>query len=232
MIVETYSTGPGTDFHIEIAPAPADGKRHPVVVLVHGNYGLTDPFGDQLRNFTEAVAALGYLAALPTYYRDGQGNPNDTNIAAHLSALTAAVTHLSNRSDADPTRLGLVGFSLGGGIAMSFIADSPAGTVKAFADFYGLVPPGLLVPPDLDTKVAKFPPTIIFYNNSDPVVPVASNSEPFIKALAHAGIAHEHYGYDDDWPDGAFHAFRPGGDADKESRARTKTWLTTYMPTP
>ena len=71
MIIETYRTDLGATFNIDIAPAPADGKRYPVVVLVHGNFGLADPFGAQLRDFTEEVAALGYLAALPTYYNDG-----------------------------------------------------------------------------------------------------------------------------------------------------------------
>ena len=236
MIVQTYSTSTGSTFDIEIAPAPADGKRYPVVVLVHGNFGLGAPYGAQLRTFTEEIAALGYLAALPTYYPKGGLNLTDTDIATHLPALTAAVAHLSLRPDADITRLALVGFSLGGGIAISYIASSPAGTVKAFADFYGLVPPGLLLPPAPSPGVAKFPPTILFHNEKDPVVRLAENSEPLADALEVAGIVHDpvrpYLWYEDNWDQGAFHAFRPGGDADKDSRTRTKTWLTRHMPTP
>ena len=177
MNVETFSTGPGMDFNIEIAPAPADGKRYPVVVLIHGNFGLVAPFGDPLRHFTEEIAALGYLATLPTYYNDGRDHRDDTDIAGHVPALTAAIKHLRGRPDADPDRLGLVGFSLGGGIAMSYITASRPGTVKVFADFYGYVAPVL------GAGVAKFPPTIIFHNEDDPVVRVAENSEPLAKAL-------------------------------------------------
>ena len=85
----------------------------------------------------------------------------EANIAPHAPAVSAAIEHLSKRPDADPERLGLVGFSLGGGIAMSYINASPAGTVDVFADFYGYVAPLL------GAGVANFPPTIIFHNKND-----------------------------------------------------------------
>jgi carboxymethylenebutenolidase len=90
MIVETFDPGPGTTFSIDIAPAATDGKRYPVVVLVHGNFGLSASFGAQLRDFTKQVADLGYLAALPTYYPDDQPHLTDTNIAGHLFAAILA----------------------------------------------------------------------------------------------------------------------------------------------
>jgi dienelactone hydrolase len=102
-----------------------------VVVLIHGNLGLADPFGPQLRDFTEDIARLGYLAALPAYYPTGQSDLRDTDIHAHVPVLTAEIKYFRTRSDADSDRLGLIGFSLGGGIAMSYIAASPAGTVNS-----------------------------------------------------------------------------------------------------
>src|SRR4051794_8435495 len=234
MIVEPYTTASGETFDIEIAPAPADGKRYPVVVLIHGNLGLADPFGTQLRKFTEDIAKLGYLAALPAYYPKGHSDRFDTNIPLHMPALTAAIEHLRDRHDADIDRLGLVGFSLGGGIAMSYIASSPAGTVKVFADFFGLIPPGLLVPPMPSPGVAKFPPTIIFNNGNDPVVPVAQNSEPLADALTDAKIEHQpvrpYRWFNSTWERGGFHAFKPGDPDDVNSRAATEAWLQTHMP--
>ncbi|WP_165074443.1 dienelactone hydrolase family protein [Paludisphaera rhizosphaerae] len=228
MIHETYRVDATTSFGIDIAPAPADGRKYPVVVLVHGNFGLRDPYGDQLRNFTDEIAELGYLAALPTYFPSGFANPEDVNIDAHSPALVAAIDHLSRRADADVTRLGLVGFSLGGGIALSYIQRASIGSVKAFADFYGLVGP------KLSAGVAKVPPTIIFSNEHDPFVPVAQNSGPFADALARAHIEHEPiapYAWaHDDWIGGGVHAFRPGGPDDVSSRDRTKKWLVKHMP--
>jgi dienelactone hydrolase len=99
--------------------------------------------------------------------------------------VTAAIRHLSKRSDVDASRLGLVGFSLGGGISMAYINSVTAGTVRVFANFYGYVAPLL------GNGVAKFPPTIVFHNANDPVVRPAENSEPLIKMLSKAKIIHE-----------------------------------------
>jgi dienelactone hydrolase len=224
MIREKYTS----TFDIEIAPPLQDGKKYPIVLLIHGNFGLVGEFGKQLRNFTEEIGALGYLAALPSYYPAGVSNRSDTNIDLHVPAITAAVKHLSLRSDADVSRLGLVGFSLGGGIAMAYINSLSKGDVLAFADFYGYVAP------KLGDGVAKFPPTIIFHNEKDPLVRVKENSEPLADALAKEKISHEpkppYVWFADDWEAGGLHAFEPGGAADIESRKSTKRWLTTHLP--
>src|ERR1051325_2875425 len=171
LIRETYSVTSSTSFDIEIAAAPSDGKKYPIVLLIHGNLGLAQPFGQELRTFTEQIAALGFLAALPSYYPRGTSDQTDTDIAGHAASLVGAVNHLSSRKDADPARLGLVGFSLGGGIAASHI-QSFSRSVKVFADFYGFVAPLL------SAGVTGFPPTIIFQNAADPVVRASENSKP------------------------------------------------------
>src|SRR4051794_40648781 len=111
-----YSPAPAQDYKIEIAPAPADGRRYPVVVVLHGNFGMGDPFGKPLRDFSREIADLGYLAALPHYYADDERHMTDGDVFGKLPALAAAIAHLRARDDADPARLGLVGFSLGGGV--------------------------------------------------------------------------------------------------------------------
>lgn len=224
---ESYAVDPTTSFDVEIAAAPL-GKKLPLVVVVHGNFGLGAPFGGLLRSFTEELAALGFVAALPTYYPGGAGNPLDSDIAGKLPALTAAIRHLSNRADVDASRLGLAGFSLGGGISMAYINSMPAGSVRAFADFYGYVAPLL------GDGVAKFPPTIVFHNAIDPVVKPAQNSEPLIEALSRASIVHEPAGvpygwYNDHWEPGLNHAFEPGGSADMDSRKRAAQWIAKYV---
>jgi carboxymethylenebutenolidase len=224
---ESYPVNSTTSFDVEIAPAPP-GKKLPLVVIVHGNFGLGAPFGGLLRSFTEEIAALGFVAALPTYYAGGIGNPLDTDIAGKLPALTAAISHLSKRADVDASRLGLVGFSLGAGISMAYINSMPAGTVRAFADFYGYVAPLL------GDGVAKFPPTIVFHNANDGIVNPAVNSEPLLNALATATIVHEpavppYAWYNDRWELGLNHVFAPGGQADIDSRKRAGEWMLKYV---
>jgi dienelactone hydrolase len=231
MIVEPYyKTASGETLNIEIAPAPVDGKRYPMVVLSHGNFGLFGSFGDQLRDFAEQIAALGYLAALPNFYPDAEPHPTDTDISGKVPILSAAIKHLSdNRSDVDTGRLGLVGFSLGGGVSMSYITDSPPRTVKVFADFYGYVSPLL----DAGADVANFPPTTIFHNKNDArFVTPANNSRRLVNELAKATpkIEYEYHEFDELYPKGQNHAFEPGKKADTDSRKLTRDWLKIHMP--
>ena len=41
-------------------PRPADGKKYPVILLVHGNFGLGPPYGEQIQSFARDLAGLGY----------------------------------------------------------------------------------------------------------------------------------------------------------------------------
>lgn len=108
------------------------------------------------------------------------------------------------------------------------INSMPAGTVRAFADFYGYVAPLLR------DGVAKFPPTIVFHNAIDRVVPPAVNSEPLLEALETESIVHEPSRssptwYSDRWELGLNHAFAPGGVADIDSRDRACRWIAKYV---
>ena len=42
MEIETFTRGTST-YEITVYPAPVDGKKHPMVLLVHGNFGLGAP---------------------------------------------------------------------------------------------------------------------------------------------------------------------------------------------
>ena len=228
---ESYHVSTTTSFDMEVAAAPNDGRKHPIVVVIHGNLGLVGSIGRQLRDFTEQISKLGYLAALPSFYPSGQSNLFDTDIDSHLPAVTAAIDYLKTRPDADASRIGLAGFSLGGGIAMAYINASPVGQTQVFADFFGFVGPLLRVG---NASVTKFPPTIMFQNENDLVVPLASNSGALADALASVNIIHEpvvpYKWYNEISPESGNHAFKPGDHADVESRKRAGDWIVKYMP--
>ena len=181
---ESYAVDGTSSFDVEIAAAP-QGMKLPLVVVVHGTSASAPPFGQLLRSFTEELAAIGFVAACRPTTSGGVGNVQDSDIKGKLPVLEAAIRHLSKRSDVDATRLGLVGFSLGGGLSIAFINSAPAGTVRAFANFYGYVAPLL------SDGVDKFPPTIVFHNANDALVKPYENSEPLIDALAQAKIIRE-----------------------------------------
>ena len=140
MASETYVSG-GSAYKITVNPAPADGKKHPVILLVHGNFGLGPPYGEQIQSFARDLAGLGYLTAVPQCYVDDESHPKDT--VPKDRTLADAIAAVAGRADADADQLGLIGFSLGATTAMTFVATNPPGTVKVLADFFGFLTPAI-----------------------------------------------------------------------------------------
>jgi carboxymethylenebutenolidase len=220
MSSETFTSGSNTH-KITVYPAPADGEKYPMVLLVHGNFGLGEPYGGQIQNFAKELAELGYLTAVPQYYADDGRRLWDKDPDPHVSTLSAAIDKLAARADADPDRLGLIGFSLGAATAMTYIAANPPGKVKALADFYGFLTPMIR------SGLGHFPPTIIFHNEHDEIVLVGHSEE--LERLLPSRIAHEFVRYDERTEVGC-HAFRPGGVVDLDSRVKAKDWFITHLP--
>jgi dienelactone hydrolase len=219
MTATTFSSA-GKSYNITVHPPPSGGKRFPMILLVHGNFGVGAPYGDQIQDFAKDLAGRGYVAAVPQYYEDDRPHLDDT--APHDRTLADAIAAVATRPDVDAERLGLVGFSLGAATAMTFIASKPAGTVKALADFFGFLTPSIRA------AVGKFPPTIIFHNKHDRIVPV-QNSEDLDRLLP-GTIAHQLVPpYGEQWQE-VNHAFQPGGAADLDSRARTADWFVKHLP--
>jgi carboxymethylenebutenolidase len=220
MSSETF-TNESKTYKITVYPAPTDGEKHPMILLVHGNFGLAESYGDQIQNFANELAELGYLTAVPQYYVDDDPHLADKNPDPHVPTLSAAIGKVAARADADPDRLGLIGFSLGAATVMTYVAANPPGKVKALADFYGFLTP------TIRSGLGNFPPTIIFHNNPDQIVLVGNSEE--LNRLLPSTIAHEFVTYDEKTELG-YHAFRPGGPADLDSRAKAKDWFITHLP--
>jgi carboxymethylenebutenolidase len=220
MSSETFTSGSKT-YKMTVYPAPADGAKHPMILLLHGNFGLAEPYGDQIQNFAKEIAKLGYLTAVPQYYPDDDRHLTDRDPNPHVLTLSAAIGKVAARADADPDWLGLIGFSLGAATVMTYIAESAPGKVKALADFYGFLTPAI------QSGLGNFPPTIIFHNNPDQIVLVGNSEE--LDRLLPSTIAHELVTYDERTEPG-YHAFRPGGPADLDSRVKAKDWFITHLP--
>ena len=219
MSTETF-TSAGNTYKITVYPAPPDGKKHPVILFLHGNFGLGAPYGDQIHGFAKDLAGRGYMTAVPQYYQDD--NPHLTDIVPHVQTLADAITTLAGRSGADLDRLGLIGFSLGSATAMTFIASNPPGTVKVLADFFGFLTP------TIRGGISRFPPTIILHNKNDQIVAV-QNSEDLDRQLP-STIDHQFVpAYDEQWQEWN-HAFKPGGAADVDSQLKTTNWFIKHLP--
>src|SRR6266478_3147780 len=122
--------------------APADSVKHPGVIVIHEIFGLND----DIRRITGKIADLGYAVLAPDLY-DGPGS-RFICIARTLLTLNrgegtaykdldAARKYLQQQPGVDSTRIGVIGFCMGGGFALMFAARAPIGVA---ATFYGDVP--------------------------------------------------------------------------------------------
>jgi dienelactone hydrolase len=218
MATETFISA-GVTYKIAVNGVPTGSKKFPIVILLHGNFGLGAPYGEQINGFAINLNGLGYVTAVPHYYADDAPHLEDT--APHVQTLTAAIAAVAARPDADRDRLGLIGFSLGAATAMTFIASNLPGTVKVFADFFGFLTDTIRV------KASMFPPTIIQHNKNDRIVSVINSQD--LDRLIPAAIDHRYVEYDEQWQ--TFnHAFRPGGTADADSQSEATKWFVKHLP--
>jgi carboxymethylenebutenolidase len=127
--------------------APAAGKAHGAVLVIHENRGLTD----HIRNVAGRFAASGYSAlALDLLSEEGgtAAFPGEAEVGAALSAapperfdadMKAALTELRNRAPRKP--LAAIGFCFGGGMVWRLLAAGER-RLHAAAPFYGPFPQG------------------------------------------------------------------------------------------
>lgn len=118
---------------------PEGAGKHPAIIVIHEWWGLNDWTKDKARVF----AKEGYVALAVDLYRGQLATDPDT---AHqllrglpedraLRDLRAAVRYLSARPDVDGTRLGSVGWCMGGGYSLSFAIAEPK--LSATVIYYG-----------------------------------------------------------------------------------------------
>jgi carboxymethylenebutenolidase len=119
-----------------------DGRPRPGVIVIHEIFGLND----DIRQITARVASLGYVALAPDLY--DKGSMRLICIARTMMALRrgdgdafadldAARAFLQKQPGVDASRIGVIGFCMGGGFALLYAVRSP---LNVAAVFYGDVP--------------------------------------------------------------------------------------------
>jgi carboxymethylenebutenolidase len=161
-----------------------DGRSRPSVIVIHEIFGLND----DIRRITGRVADLGYAAMAPDLYdgygmklicimqtmrslRSGSGRPFDD--------LDAARAFLQKQPGVDPSRVGAIGFCLGGGFALLYGVRAPLG---ATAVFYGDVP-------KTADELKGVCPVVAGYGGEDKMFAV--QGERLEKSLTELGIDHD-----------------------------------------
>ena len=126
-------------------PAAARGLL-PAVVVIQEWWGVND----HLKDIAQRFAREGYVALAPDLYsRQGSKVTKDAQEAARLMEglssqvglrdLNTAVNYLKAQPFVERTRIGTVGFCMGGTFALTLATHNS--DIKASVPFYGKVPP-------------------------------------------------------------------------------------------
>lgn len=125
---------------------PRDPNRHRAVIVIHEWWGLNKWVKEQ----AVKLAANGYVAlAVDLYEGKVTADPSEARkLKRGLSQerairdLKAAFAYLGGRRDVDPTRIGSLGWSMGGGLALQLAVHEPG--LAACVVNYGPLPTDLV----------------------------------------------------------------------------------------
>nr|WP_254798646.1 dienelactone hydrolase family protein [Sphingobium sp. AS12] len=220
-VLDQYSSNT-EDIPLEIFLPPSPGPS-PAVLVLHGSFGLLPEYKPDIVSFAEALAAAGVAAIMPQYLKSTGTEPGDgvlklipVNHLVWAQACADALTWIAGDPRFDVGHVGILGFSLGGYLALRVAMDPPGGVaVQSVVDFFG--PTHLL-----DAHWSKLPPVLIFHGSVDKFVD-PSESEFLVQQLEAAGRA-EGTGYNYELVEGQGHGFK--GAALTESRDKTTKFLT------
>ena len=204
---------------------PSGSAPVPSIVVVHEWWGLNG----QIRDQAQRIAKQGYAAIVPDLYH---GKVTDDPMKAHelvrgldddeaLATLAAAVVWLQSQPRTSKTKIGTIGFCMGGGLAEEMALRGSG--VGAAVMFYG-------TPETHPERLAMLEvPLQAHFGEQDDGIP-AKRVEEFKATLERLGKVSEVYVYP-----GAGHAFmndrkpsfRP--DAARQAWARTLAFLQKHL---
>ena len=139
---ETVNYKSGNDTISGYLATPGTPGRHPALVVIHEFFGLSDWVKEQ----DQKLADEGYIALAVDLYRGTL--TTDPKVAAGLSRdlprdravqdMKAAVDYLISRPDVDKSKIGAIGWCMGGGYALMLAVNESR--LAADVVFYGAMP--------------------------------------------------------------------------------------------
>ena len=205
---------------------PEGDGPFPGVVVIQEWWGLDD----HIKDVAERFAAEGYVALAPDLYRgELAAEPDDARrlsmeleLDQALVDIQGAVNYLIAQQDVHPKQVGVVGFCMGGRLAMMMCYRGQK--VGAAVVYYG----GGVQPSDDDLKAISAP-LLGIYGEADQGIPVERVNEWDAK-LDEFGKEHEIHIYPDA-PHAFFNDERPSyrENAAADAWNRTLKWLNTHL---
>jgi len=117
--------------------------RGPGVVVIQEWWGINE----QIRRFCDRLAELGFVALAPDLYRGIITREPDEagkmmmalNLEQAGQDMQGAVAFLASHPDVEGKGVGVIGFCMGGGLALLLAAQQPEHLI-ACVPFYGVIP--------------------------------------------------------------------------------------------
>lgn len=205
---------------------PDDAEPHPAIVVIQEWWGLVP----HIKDVAERFAREGFIALAPDLYHGQVSTEPDEarKLAMALDAhravqeIAAAARHLKKMDAVEPKKIGVVGWCMGGGLALSSAAAQDGDIATAIA-FYGR--------PLTASDTAKLHvPVLGLYAEHDHGIPVEA-VQAFEEELKKHQVPHEIHLYP-----GTDHAFfndtRPhiyNAAAAQDAWRRSLEWFRKYL---
>ena len=196
----------GKSIRIDAFRPKADG-RNPIVIALHGSGGFAHV---QYNDFAQMLADRGFAVFVPHYFEaTGTTWAYPQEIREHhrrwMAVISEAIDFAAQQEFADPSSIGIVGFSLGAYLGLALAASQPR--VRAVVDYFGGMPDEVIA------EMKHCPAVLILHGDRDQTVSVteALKLESLLKSRR---VPHEMKIYK-----GAGHGFRGLDMLDAEQRS-------------
>ncbi|HEU4649555.1 MAG TPA: dienelactone hydrolase family protein [Gemmatimonadales bacterium] len=171
--------------------------RGPGLVVIQEWWGLVD----HIKQLADRFAAEGFITLAPDLFHGKQTRSPDEagkllmalNIAEAGKDIRGAAQYLLALPEVEPKRVGVIGFCMGGQLALYAAQEFPD-VIAAAVDFYGIHPKAAIDPAKLQV------PVLAHFGRKDPSVKEA-DARALAERYAAAGKSFEAHFYD------AGHAF-------------------------
>ncbi|MGZ8212938.1 MAG: dienelactone hydrolase family protein [Methylosarcina sp.] len=220
--ITTNFTSSGKTYSIDIFN-PNISPNGGVIIIAHGSDGPIDndngPWLTMMTGYARDLAEKGFVALMPNYL-DETNTVNIQQLSNYQATLADAVVYAKTLPEVDASRIGLLGFSLGGYLCLRNRSQAKV-LVEYFAPLFeeagGI---GLSGSPSLYAQ--------IHHGTADELLPLGLNAKPIEQRLHSEGADVELFSYKD-----AGHGFngKHSGDsiAQIKSKERTMTFFKKYL---
>ncbi len=106
---------------------PESDTPAPAVLMLHGFASARDEVGDMYKRLAASLAERGIGSLRIDFHGWGEsaGDMVDSTVSGMVDDAAAAYEYLSGLDTVDPQRIGLIGFSLGGSVAVYTAGEHP-----------------------------------------------------------------------------------------------------------